>query len=245
MIRIMTYNIRGGLGMDKRRSIARVADVIRSSGADIVCLQEVHQRLPWSRMLDQPKWLGERLGMRFAFQRNISFGVGGFGNALLTKFDILATRSHRLTSKGEHRGLLEVRITTPDGPLTVFCTHLGLDSDERVIQAREVAAVVNASPGPKIVCGDVNEDVDRPAVASLVASAGLRDPATGVPATYSSETPSHRIDVILCDPSIKTSSMTVLSTLASDHLPVVADILLSGTKDQDEQQDNHDRMDDE
>ena len=45
-MRVMTYNIRGGLGMDGHRSIERIGAVVRDAGADVVGLQEVHQRLP-------------------------------------------------------------------------------------------------------------------------------------------------------------------------------------------------------
>jgi len=241
----MTYNIRGGLGMDKRRSIARIADAIRASGAQVVCLQEVHQRLPWSRLLDQPRWLGERLGMTFAFQRNISFGVGGFGNAVLARADITGTRSHRLTSTGEQRGLLRVDLNTTVGPLSVFCTHLGLDPEERIVQAREVAAVVNSTAGPKVLCGDFNEDVETAAVQSLLASTGLVDAAAGGPPTFSSSRPVQRIDLILCDPSIGISAASVVRTTASDHLPVIADILPPGAERIERRSDGSDGLSEE
>lgn len=226
----MTYNIRGALGMDKKRSIARIADVIRASGSQIICLQEVHQRLPWSNLTDQAKWLGERLGMRFVFQRNVSFGVGGFGNAALSKADVITTRSHRLTSTGEPRGLLEIQFRTTEGSLTVFCTHLGLDGEERIVQAKEIATVVNATLGPKLICGDFNEDVTQPAVALLVASTGLVDASQDGSPTFCADTPTRRIDIVLCDPSIRVLRTSVTETIASDHLPVMVELALPGAQ---------------
>lgn len=227
MIRLMTYNIRGTKGMDNRRSARRIAEVVRESGAQIICLQEVHQRLPWSRMVDQPGVLARHLRINVAFQRNLSIGVGGFGNAVLTSFEIAHSRSHSITSKGEQRGVLEVRLITPDGPLTVFCTHFGLDRDERVVQAGELAELVNATESPKLVCGDFNEEACAAGVAKLIGSAGLIDADPHGPPTFDSEQPCKRIDMILCDPSIAVQRISVLESKASDHLPLVADLALS------------------
>ena len=227
MIRLVTYNIRGAKGMDNRRSAKRIADVIRESGAQIACLQEVHQRLPWSGMVDQPGALFRSLGMKFAFQRNLSIGIGGYGNAVLTTMKIVGSRSHSLTSVDEQRGALELNLSTPDGLLTVFCTHFGLESGERVIQARELAALVNAARAPKLVCGDFNEEATAAGVVELIGAANLIDADPGGPPTFDSEHPSRRIDMILHDPSISTHAVSVLESLASDHLPLVADLTWS------------------
>lgn len=227
MIRLMTYNIRGTKGMDDKRSAKRIAEVIRESGAQIVCLQEVHQRLPWSRLVDQPGALSRSLGMKVAFQRNLSIGIGGYGNAVLTTMKIVGSRSHSLTSKGEQRGALEVSLSTPDGLLTVFCTHFGLDKAERVIQARELAALVNAVTAPKLVCGDFNEEATDEGVAELIGSANLIDADSGGSPTFNSERPHHRIDMILHEPSISIHSVSLPNTQASDHLPIVADLTWS------------------
>lgn len=226
MIKLMTYNIRGTKGMDDQRSAKRIADVIRQSGAQIVCLQEVHQRMPQSMMVDQPGVLAHSLGMKVAFQKNLSIGIGGFGNAVLTTMEIVGTRSHSLTSKGEQRGAFEVSLSTPDGPLTVFCTHWGLDRDERLTQARELAAFVNAAPSPKLICGDFNERSEAAGVTELIALAGLIDAYPDGPPTFDADQPSERIDMILHDPSIAIDSISVIDTQASDHLPLVADLCL-------------------
>lgn len=229
VIRLMTYNIRGGLGIDGRRSTRRIAEVVRESGAQVVCVQEVHQRLPWSRMIDQPGRLHKALGMTVLFQRNLSIGVGGYGSALVTSLEISQTTMHPLTSRREQRGAIEARLDTPDGPLTVFCTHLGLDSEERVGQARELAALLNACETPKLICGDFNEEADGAAVELLVESTGLVDAGVGGAPTFSSDNPVHRIDMIFCDPSIRVSNIRVLDTMASDHKPLVADLELDQT----------------
>ena len=224
LIRLMTYNICGGLGMDGKRSLARIVEVARSAGAQIVCLQEVHRFLPNSRLVDQARRLGDRLGMVHVYQRNYSLGAGGLGNAILTSLDVVSVCSHRLTSLGEHRGLLEVHLKTPEGDLTVFCTHLGLDAMERATQAGEIAAAVNAAKGPRVLCGDFNETISSPAVSSILESTGFRDALPEGFLTFPSNDPTHRIDFVFCDPIVGAISAGQINTIASDHLPVAVDL---------------------
>lgn len=226
MIKLMTYNIRGTIGMDNEYSADRIADVIRESGAQIICLQEVHTGRAVSGNVDQPTALGKSLGMKVAFQRNYRSGPGGLGNAVLTSFDLWQTRSHILTSQGEQRGVIEVQIITPEGPLTVFCTHFGLDHKERLTQAHELAELLNSTAAPKLACGDFNAQSDEASITELIRSAGLFDADAGGPPTFDSARPNKRIDMILCDPSITVMSTSVPTTQASDHLPLIAELLL-------------------
>ncbi len=226
MVRLITYNIRGTKGMDNRRSARRIAEVVRNSGAQVVYLQEVHQRLPYSRMIDQPKVLARELGMSISFGINLKIGIGNYGNAVLTSYEMTRVENHAMTSKGEPRGALEVGLVTPDGPLTVFCTHFGLNHLERETQGRELAEWVNAAPKPVVVCGDFNEEADAGVIGGLITSAGLIDAYAGGPPTFDSLNPASRIDFVLHDPSVSVEAISLIDTLASDHLPIVADLTL-------------------
>ena len=217
---VLSYNICSGRGMDGRRSVERIADVIRSSGAEIACLQEVEQRFGWRGSRDQPKRLAELLGMQAEFHRTLSLKVYDFGNLVLSSYPIASSTRHVLTSTGEQRGLLEVQIDTEQGPLSVFCTHWGLNSEERLVQAHETAAIVNASAFPRIICGDLNDTPDSAAVQSLISQAGLCDLAAvagSAEPTFPSDNPSARIDYILASPEIAVQRAFVIESLASDH----------------------------
>lgn len=224
MLRVLTYNIRGGLGMDGRRDTERIAQVVAAQGPDVICFQEVHQRLPWSGFVDQPGRLRQALGMSFEFQANLRVGFGGYGLGIATPHRIQAVRRHLLTSMGEQRGALEVQIQSPIGPVTVFCTHWGLSRDERVKQAAEMTEWVQAAPVPVVVCGDLN---DRPGVdyiQDMRSQTGLMDAgeAEDVP-TFPSDVPQARIDVIFHSPGLRSPRVTVGGSQASDHLPIWAD----------------------
>src|SRR2546423_931230 len=153
-MRLLTWNIRGGLGMDGRRSIERVSEVIKDTGAEIVCLQEVHQRLPWSGFQNQPADLERLLGMKVIFGGNYGLQGSRFGNALLTGLPVVSWRNIRLPNSRERRrrgmflerrGLLEVVVSLPSGPLALFTTHWSLDAEDRMESAVIVSERIRAS----------------------------------------------------------------------------------------------------
>src|SRR5438874_49069 len=109
-MRVISYNIRGGLGMDGRRDIRRIAGVLREAQAEVVGLQEVHRRLPQSGLADQPRSLARATGMRCLFGPALTFGPGKYGNAVLSALPARRRAVHRLPGKGEPRAALEVEL---------------------------------------------------------------------------------------------------------------------------------------
>ncbi len=93
-------------------------------------------------------------------------------------------------------------------------------------QAASLAAHLNKSPYPVIVCGDLN-DVPQSFVYHQVGK-GLQDAfqvaGRGLGVTYAGPVPGLRIDVILASPTIKVASCRIGRREFSDHLPVVARI---------------------
>ncbi|HRX87701.1 MAG TPA: endonuclease, partial [Phycisphaerae bacterium] len=69
-IRVLTYNIHHGAGMDKQIDLPRIAKIIRDSGADLVALEEVDRNVPRTSHVDQPAVLGELTGMHAVFEKN-------------------------------------------------------------------------------------------------------------------------------------------------------------------------------
>jgi len=223
-MRVMTYNIRGGLGMDGLRSTERIAEVILAQDADIVCLQEVHQRLPQSGFSDQPGQFQKFLGLPVTFQANLRIGLGGYGLAVVSRYPVGTVQNHLLPSVREQRGVLEVRLDTPNGPLTLFCTHFGLSGEERVKQAARLAELFIGASHPVLVCGDFNERPDAPAVRLLRERTGLADADAERDCwTYPVNALEARIDYVFHSPSLACRSLSVIETEASDHLPLVGE----------------------
>jgi endonuclease/exonuclease/phosphatase family metal-dependent hydrolase len=227
VFRVVTYNIRAGLGIDGVRSIRRIADVLAGLSPDVACLQEVDQHVPRSWLANQPKFLSTRLGAQAVFQRNISFGAGGFGNCVLAKPIAPHCRYHALPGAGEPRGVLEATASVDGREVTVFCTHLSTEEPVRVEQAQRVRDIVRAAEGPKLLCGDMNDVLGSQTLAILLEDPVLRDAALEMDAgdtpTFSADD-SRRIDFVLADLRFDVKAYEVVESEASDHGPVVVDL---------------------
>ena len=134
-LRILSWNIHHGEGVDGKLDLERIAAVIRGLKPDIVALQEVEVGSSRTNRVDQPAELARMTGLTSVFQQNIEFRGGGYGNALLSRLPVLSTNRLSLPNhdNGEQRGALSVQLRLPDrtDPLTFICTHLDHRSDDR------------------------------------------------------------------------------------------------------------------
>jgi endonuclease/exonuclease/phosphatase family metal-dependent hydrolase len=165
--------------------------------------------------------------MQAVFQRNLKYGVGGFGNCILAKPSVIHRRFHPLPGDGEPRGLLEVTASPGGHEATIFCTHLSTEKDVRVRQARKVAEILRGVRTPHVLCGDMNDVMGSETLSALLEDAVLRDAALEAAPTYipSLTTKDHRrIDFVLADLRFDVKNEQVIDTNASDHRPVVVDL---------------------
>src|SRR5216684_2695936 len=93
-LRIMTYNIHTGVGMDKRLDLQRIADVINHERPDLVGLQEVDRGVKRTEAKDEIAELARLTRMQFVFAHNLDYQGGQYGVAILSRFPILTT-DHR------------------------------------------------------------------------------------------------------------------------------------------------------
>ncbi|MGM9954481.1 MAG: endonuclease/exonuclease/phosphatase family protein [Peribacillus sp.] len=236
-IQVLTFNIHHAVGIDGVLDLERVADTIEGEHSEIVGLQEVDNR--WSersQFEDQTKWLAEHLDMQFAYAANldlIPLNHGKhrrqYGTAILSKYPIIHAQNHILTKVGiaEERGLLEAKINVKGNQLTVYNSHLALTPEERQTQVDEVIAISRHTKGPKVIVGDLNATPESKEIQKLSSSfhdafANLNDAYT----YYSADGTPKRIDYIFASKNVKISNPKIISTLASDHLPLTAKITL-------------------
>lgn len=167
-MRVLTYNIHGWRGAHDQVDVARLARVISASQADVVALNEVfHPFVPPGDSRAALDSLASVLGMQaafgVAFTPRLAFApLAAYGNALLTRWPLLAHASHHLTPLEGHeqRGLLEARVLLPDGrtALSIYVTHLDHQS-ERARLAQLSAALqwtVRDRGRPHLLLGDFN-----------------------------------------------------------------------------------------
>jgi endonuclease/exonuclease/phosphatase family metal-dependent hydrolase len=232
-MRIVTWNIRGGAGMDGRRSMARIADLLCAVDADVVCLQEAHRRTPWTCFEDQPARLADLLGMRPIFQNNLRVATGQYGNLVLTRLPVVSRTGWVLPNRGERssrpalqmerRGLLEVVVAVPEGLLAVLTTHWSLDAGDRLASAERAAARVHEAGGRVVLTGDLNAGPVSEEVTAFGELSGLVDAVPGGPPTFPADAPRTRIDYVWLSRDLRCTHARVLETLASDHRPVVVE----------------------
>ncbi len=175
-MRIMTYNIRGWRTIAGSPNLDAVTAVLKAIDADLVALNEVF----YPRVIgDDPRpaleVLAARLDMHFVFGPCLRWPAqddmpaDAYGNALLSRWPIVASAAHHLTSKEEdpqqllakreQRGLLEGRIVLPGGQtFTAYVTHLDhKDEGARSLQLRIARTWLGRDRNrPHVVMGDFN-----------------------------------------------------------------------------------------
>src|SRR6056297_1670777 len=95
-IRVLCYNIHYGQGTDGKYDVERLAKVINRSRPDLVALQEVDVGVNRSGRVHQARRLAELTGMAVRFGPTQHYQGGLFGNAVLTRYEILDVLIHPL-----------------------------------------------------------------------------------------------------------------------------------------------------
>lgn len=162
-MRILSWNIQWGRGLDGHVDLARSAAVAREFDPDILCLQEVavnHPGLPGGAAMNQPEWLaGLFLGYEsvYGVGSDLPDGLGGrrqFGNLILSRQPILQVFRHLLPWPAEagvpsmQRVAVEAVVDAPELPgkaLRVITTHLEyFSAAQRTSQCAALRAIADA-----------------------------------------------------------------------------------------------------
>jgi endonuclease/exonuclease/phosphatase family metal-dependent hydrolase len=226
--RVATWNIHAAVGTDGRYVPGRVVDVLKEIDADIVALQEVASAEAHADFLgDLERATGFHLVAGLLRQRR----GHDFGNAILSRFAVLSVERLDLTVGGyEPRGALDVCVDVgAPTPLRVMATHLGLRPGERREQVRRILGVVERdSPHPTLLMGDLNEWYLWGRPLRWLHSHFREIPAA--PPTFPARRPVFALDRIGVSPTGSVRRLarhsSTLARVASDHLPLVAEIAL-------------------
>lgn len=170
-ITIANFNIAGGLRKHKV-NLDLVANAIKAMDADIITLEEVDQNTTRSDGLDQAKVIAEKTGMYYLFGKATDMKGGNYGNAILSKYPIVKSKTFLLPSGDfEQRSLMLSQINVPgfDSPIYVFNTHFDWHEEDevRMSQARFINSIVfddldlddefpNLVSGIMVLLGDFN-----------------------------------------------------------------------------------------
>jgi endonuclease/exonuclease/phosphatase family metal-dependent hydrolase len=206
--------------------------------ADIVSLQEVVSHEGAAIADHQADYLAGRLGLFGAMGETRKHRGGAYGNVTLSRWDFKLVRPIDITiGTHEQRIALRTDIRLGGHILHVFNVHLGTAVRERRQQAirlvdRDLLRAIDIS-GPRIVLGDFNEWVRGLVTKTLVAEFHLTDLRAHLPRarSYPALLPVLHLDHIYFDHHLRVEKAffhrSRRSLVASDHLPLVADLVLS------------------
>ena len=221
VIRVMTYNMHRGINRKGKLDLDGIVAVIKSSGAEIIALQEVERFSIRTGFLDQIKYMADKLSMQYAFGKSINILNGEYGNGILSKFPIEEYEVNKLPSEGETRILLKARLNVKGKKLLLFNTHLGLKQNERNMQIEEILRFTGGENN-FLLAGDFNTGVDKldAITAKLVDSGSFGD--NNNMATFEKDEISERIDYIFTPESLEVMDYSIIESDASDHYPVIS-----------------------
>ncbi len=239
-LKVMTFNIHHGRGIDRKLDLNRIAEVIQESGADLIGLNEVDRYMGLrSGNMDQVQWLANRLNMNYAFGSTFSlqsrrFGCRQFGNAFLSRYPITFQFNHLYSLRFpimETRSLLEVSVQTFSQSLKIYVTHLSMQPFFRKKQVDFIIEKMAREEQPVVLLGDLNFKPGKKAWTKLAAyltdTAEISDFSQSY-CTFPSFRPILQLDYIFVSRNIHVAAAEVIQTSpkASDHLPLVSQIIL-------------------
>jgi endonuclease/exonuclease/phosphatase family metal-dependent hydrolase len=235
LLRVATYNIHKGRGLDQRVQIGRIAEVLLEIDGDIIALQEVLSIGGRTTKDHQARFIAREMGFHHRIGENRRLQGGAYGNVTLSRFPFIHTHNYDITQPGrEQRGCLRTDLQiAPNRVLQVYNLHLGTSYRERRYQGRMLfdSGILNPAgrDGPRIVLGDFNEWI------SGLTSRLMKDhfksipvrPLLGRSRTYPGLFPLVHLDHIYFDGALDVVRVAVHRSrgalVASDHLPIIVD----------------------
>jgi endonuclease/exonuclease/phosphatase family metal-dependent hydrolase len=223
-LRVLTYNIHIGIGMDDKLDLQRIAKTVTEQQPDLVALQEVDRFTDRTQKLDEVEELARLTGMEAVFGKTFGRSNGDYGIAILSKLPVLAGSYTQLPRLGqrEDRGVTSVILSLNSQIIRFACTHFCHESEERrIMQAEKINELFTGDGIPTIIGGDFNA---KPEDKSITTLKTLWMDATDAKPTFPAPSPNIKIDYIFCYPhkifKVKKTKV-VEDSVSSDHRPVL------------------------
>jgi len=220
-IRVLCWNLHHGVGEDGKLDLPRIAALIKAQQPDVVALQEVDNKCRRSGSVDQAAELAKLTGMTGVFGKAMDHDGGEYGQAILSKHPLGATKVHRLPGDGEPRIGFEAVVTIGGKALRMVSVHLDHQQDARRLkQAEALVAALSESDAPLILAGDFNDVPGSPVLKAFAARwtpMAKKEPVFTCPAGK----PTVEIDHVFLHGFEPRGLLEVLpEAVASDHRPI-------------------------
>lgn len=234
-LRVATYNVHRWQGANGRAKpdVARAGYVISELDADVIALQEVLRPFEDGGFAavegDPLGQLCEELDLHLAFAVTRRHRHGQLGNAILSRFPITAISVLDISySRIERRGALAAQVGQAGAGLGIIATHLSLVDRTRHRQIQSLMAHPALNAGPAVLMGDMNAWRNCKGSQVLEEELGLHHNLDW-PASFPAARPMLSLDRIYtrsADVVEVSHHDTPAARKASDHLPVVAEVLI-------------------
>jgi len=226
-LRLMTYNVKTGNGMDGNTyKYQRTAEVINSCYPDVVAVQELDSLTARSHGHYVLGELAKLTGMIPTYAPAIEYDGGKYGIGMLSRENPLSVERVPLPGREESRTLLMVEFRD----YIYCCTHFSLTEEDRIASVKivenSVKKFAKGKNKPVFLAGDLNDEPDSPAIKSLTKYFDILNDSSVL--TCPADVPQWAIDYILrWKESPKGELDNVATSLVgnscrtSDHRPVV------------------------
>lgn len=231
-LRVATYNVQSGYGVDGRFDPDALAATLRDERVDLVVLNEVDRGWLLQGGHDVLRLVADRLGMP-----HTAFAPGAdavWGNAVLSRLPLDEVRTEQLPRGGAAmpRSWVSVTLQVGERRVGLVGTQLHQVASEpavRLAQARSVAAEVSRLRGrdlPIVLLGDLGAERGDPELEPLEF---LEDAARGAGPTVPAQEPTRRVDHVLVTGDLVGRDATVPESTASGNRPLVVTLEVDGT----------------
>ena len=225
-LKIMSYNVRNGKGMDGVHNLQRVADVINSAKADIVAVQELDSMTNRSGKKYVLGEIAALTNMHPEYFPAIEFNGGKYGIGILYKKKPISVKGYNLPGREEKRGILVAEFNQ----FLFACTHLSLAEEDRMASLEIIGKIAKESKKPFYLAGDLNAVPNSLFIKELEKDFEILSNSKEF--TFPADVPNRTLDYIAVwkgnAPRYReVAAQVVEEGMASDHRPIVADLKMA------------------
>ncbi len=234
-LRLMTYNIRHGVGMDSILDLSRAVGIINAHSPDLCALQEIDNYCLRSDSVGQTDFLGEKTNMTATFGKFMDFDGGSYGMATLSAYPVVSTKVLQLPMGLEEPRTAIIHEVEIVEDLNIFFVNVHLDWIEskegilsRLDQAGALMSYIDTLNAPILIAGDFNCTPDSPTM-KFFEEKGFEFINKGDDHLSFQGEPKLELDHVIFrnskDVIMKPENIYLLNeALASDHRPLIVDL---------------------
>lgn len=157
-VRLTSYNIQHGAGMDGKIDYKRQARILKKAHTDVAAIQEVDSVTKRNGGLYALEEIGRAAKMFSTFAPAIKFQGGKYGIGILSKKRPLSVHRVALPGREEPRMLVVAEFKH----YVVACTHLSLTDEDRMASIPLIMEEARKWQKPFLIMGDLNDEPGSP-----------------------------------------------------------------------------------